>query len=510
MATRTYQDAVEKLNSQQTNAATLDAIRASGGRLNDSAIPEMIEYLTRIGHTPESLNKLNVIHVTGTKGKGSTCAFCDSILRQSLPGTKIGLYTSPHIVAVRERIRVNGVPLSEEDFARYFFEVWDLLEQNDERALATTPSKPMYFRLVTLVAFHTFISLKVDATILEVGVGGLYDSTNIVPRPIATGVSALGIDHVGVLGHTLKEIAFNKGGIFKRGVPAISVEQPAEGLTMLRQRALERKSSSFTVVPTLPEISPLSLGLSGAHQRQNATLAVYLAHTFLQQLHPVLVQHNTSPVPLPSSFVKGLEDARWPGRCQQIQDPNAPGTTWFMDGAHTVESLVCGMEWFASTGVGIRSDTSAAKTTIRILIFNCTSGRSGPSFLSTILDTVNDQLQRQGMDSSSKGFFDHVIFCTNVTYMDGASKADFTSHAVSPSSLAALTTQNELANAWRSIIPEFPPSHVHVLPSIQHAVEVVKSMQKDENFVDALVCGSLHLVGGVIDVAGLSEIALRA
>lgn len=151
---------------------------------------------------PEQLNGLNVIHITGTKGKGSTCAFCDSILRVALPGKKIGesknkstlteslmshfltgLYTSPHIVAVRERIRINGTPISEDEFTKYFFEVWDLLEKNPsvsyllraahlsrltflpkKRALPSTPLRPNYFRFMTIVAFHAFLSLNVNLT----------------------------------------------------------------------------------------------------------------------------------------------------------------------------------------------------------------------------------------------------------------------------------------------------------------------------------------------------------
>jgi hypothetical protein len=109
----------------------IEAIRKSGGRLNDFAVLEMHDYLRRIGYQPDDLNKLNVVHITGTKGKGSTSAFTERILRSHLSG-KVGLYTSPHLCAVRERIRVNGEPLSEEVFAKLFFEVWEKLE-NDQK-----------------------------------------------------------------------------------------------------------------------------------------------------------------------------------------------------------------------------------------------------------------------------------------------------------------------------------------------------------------------------------------
>ena len=162
---RSYSDAIDCLNSLQSNQAMIQAVRDSGGRLAKYATHETTEYLSRIGYKvscfrhyfaglvltgrkPEDLNKLNVLHVTGTKGKGSTCAFIDSLLRHSMPqwtvgelcsilhsepflSTRLGLYTSPHLVAVRERIRINGKPISEEEFAKYFFEVWDRLEAND-------------------------------------------------------------------------------------------------------------------------------------------------------------------------------------------------------------------------------------------------------------------------------------------------------------------------------------------------------------------------------------------
>lgn len=138
------------------------------------------------------------------------------------------------MVAVRERIRINGLPISEEAFARYFFDLWDSFDAHPEvscceqgnqytaqltnsgqRLYDSTPHKPAYFRYLTLMAFHVFLQEKVAATILEVGIGGTYDSTNIVPKPLATGITALGLDHTAILGNTIEAIAGQKGGIFK-------------------------------------------------------------------------------------------------------------------------------------------------------------------------------------------------------------------------------------------------------------------------------------------------------
>ncbi|KAG2042291.1 FolC bifunctional protein [Suillus americanus] len=513
----TYKDAIDALNSLQTNAAILEAVRAAGAKLNPNAIPEMIDYLRRVGLEPSQLNNLNVIHITGTKGKGSTSAFTDSILRAARPGWKIGLYTSPHLVAVRERIRINGEPLSEEEFTRYFFEVWNLL-QNTKCEAATTPFMPNYFRYLTLMAFYTFNQLKVDATILEVGIGGRSDSTNIVPKPVVTGVTALGYDHTRLLGEKLSQIANQKGGIYKEGVPALTVEQPEEGILELGVCAAEQRASQFTIIDTLP--STIQLGLAGAHQRSNAGLAVQLVHTFLSimdQSYSPMSDPNTSGTTsatwsgseikplqsLPTSFLDGLKNAHWPGRCQTVLDPKFEATAWFLDGAHTQESLACCLEWFVSSAVGLPVSPVSDGHPLRVLIFNCTSGRSGDDFLTAILQKIEERLAVHGSLEKKEEFFAKVIFCSNVTYASGNFKGDLTSAAMSTTDNLNLKTQREIEAAWNTLVPTYSGT-VHVLPSIEDAVEEVRKMPN----VSVLVTGSLHLVGGVIEVAGLADRAL--
>ncbi|KAH6915316.1 tetrahydrofolylpolyglutamate synthase [Coprinopsis sp. MPI-PUGE-AT-0042] len=502
----TYQDAVEKLNSLQSNAATLEAVRASGGRLSEFAIPEMLEYLGRIGYTPYDLNKLSVIHITGTKGKGSTSAFVDSLLRQRKPDWKVGLYTSPHLVAVRERIRINGAPISEELFAKYFFEVWNRLQQNTSRAHESTSLMPGYFRFVTLLAFHAFLESKVDATILEVGVGGTYDSTNVVPKPVVTGISALGIDHVAVLGKTLEDIAWQKSGIYKEGVPALTVNQPESALNVLRERAKELKASSFTIIDTIPQIKTTKLGLAGDHQIENANLAVHLVRGYMQEKG---LETATDDKSLTEVEIKGLASTRWPGRCQRVADPRRPQTTWFLDGAHTVESLRCCFKWFVSPGVGLPADVSAdTPRPRRVLVFNCTSGRSGDSFLGVVQESMKARLAEFKNEGDLSGFFDRVIFCTNVTYADGHFKGDLTTKAIPEDDLEHLKTQQLLRSAWLSLLPSYPPDQVLVLPSVEHALKAVEDLQTEGHPVQVVVSGSLHLVGGVIEVAQIGDVAL--
>ncbi|KAF8323781.1 FolC bifunctional protein [Clavulina sp. PMI_390] len=521
MANRTYTDAIAKLNTLQSNAATLEAMRKSGAPPKaELAIAEMNEYLSRIGYAPEDLNRLNVLHVTGTKGKGSTCAFTDSLLRHAVPSWKVGLYTSPHLVSACERIRINGKPISEEKFAKYFFYVWDKLEQSTSSNIIPPGTKPMYFKFVTLVAFHTFLEEKVDATVLEVGLGGKYDSTNIVPIPVVTGVAALGLDHTNVLGKTLGEIGWQKGGIYKPGVPAFTVEQPPEGLAALEQQAKDLKASSFTVLPPIPELSMYKLGLQGQHQVHNATLAVHLSHQFLMArlLEPTSGMFS-SPTPLSAPFIAGLENARWPGRCQTVIDPSRsgsegkPNTTWYLDGAHTVESLKACAEWYTTPGVGLRDEGNTESSPQRVLIFNCTSGRSGLTFINTLLENIAAQLEKHASTSllaDHPGFFDTVIFCTNVTYADGKFKGDLTTVAMPDSERLKLEPQHQLADAWSSVVPTYSKEKIHVLPSVEHALREVRRIESEGTNVQVLVAGSLHLVGGVIEVAGLGEVALAA
>ncbi|KAM5532276.1 hypothetical protein V8D89_014034 [Ganoderma adspersum] len=436
MSTKTYRDAVEHLNSLQSNAAAL----ATGERLNELAIP---------------------------------------------------------------RIRINGAPIDESSFVKYFYEVWDRLQQTAETANPKAPTMPGYFRFLTLVAYHAFLQLKVDATVLEVGVGGRYDSTNIVPKPIVTGITALGIDHVSILGKTLKDIAWQKAGIFKEGVPALTVEQPEEAALVLKEQAEILKASEFEVLSPIPGLSNIKLGLAGSHQYQNANLAVALAKRFLAAQTTQALNEA-----LPETFVRGLKATKWPGRCQTVVDPTHEKTTWFLDGAHTLESLDCCVQWYVSPNIALRSPESFGERS-RVLIFNCTSGRTGNAFLAAMLARTAEQLKKHGRVEEAGALFDQVIFCANVTYADGNFKGDLTTKALSDDELLHLKTQHELADAWSALLPSYPKDSIHVLPSIEHAVNVVRKLEASgENPVDVLVAGSLHLVGGVIEVAGLSDVAL--
>lgn len=485
---RTYKDAINALNLLQSNFAAIEAIRKLGPSVNKNelSIKEVYEYIRRLGYSPLDFNKLNLIHVTGTKGKGSTCAFTENILNQyrlaAGPITKIGLFTSPHLKTVRERIRINGAPINELKFAKYFFEVWDKLSSSQslpEQFPTLQPSelvKPMYFKYLTILSFHVFLSEGVDTAIYEVGVGGTYDSTNVIERPTVTAISALGIDHTFMLGTTIESITHNKTGIFKKGVPALVAAQKEhpEALEVVKQRALELGVKLLEIVEE--DLLPKStkLGLLGSFQRQNAALAVRIAATHLEHLG---VKASIAD----DAFLEGLATTKWDGRCQITTSDNYPNITWHIDGAHTMESIAVASTWYADVNKSQKPKTS-------VLFFNQQSR-----------DNTKDLLTRLYEGTVLQGVtFDHVIFTTNVTWSDGKYNPDLVLMNSSKEEVDALVVQKELAKVWSELDAHHgKSSRKHVFPDIETGANFIKSL---DLAVHVFVCGSLHLAGGLLVV----------
>ncbi|KAL2439114.1 Folylpolyglutamate synthase [Exophiala dermatitidis] len=504
-----FQDAVAALNTLQSNFAIVDAIRKSGRKMNEQAIPEMQEWCRKIGYESSDLNILKAIHIAGTKGKGSTAAFTSSILTQFVgsagpkPFSKVGLYTSPHLRFVRERIQINGQPLSEAQFTQYFFEVWDRLE-DAAKAAGQDPSapgaKPVYFRFLTLMAFHIYISEKVDTAVIECGIGGAYDSTNIIESPAVTGITSLGIDHVAMLGSTIGEIAWHKAGIMKKGVKCFTPSsQPPEAKAVMEQVSKE-KGSILTYVDIDPAIGSgeTKLGLEGDFQKTNASVALAMAREWLQQ------QGLDSDPEFEVKLRRGLETVRWPGRCETRREP---GIRWCIDGGHTLESIELAGKWFASQlddSVGTHRDRSGDRAQPRFLIFNQQT-RDASALARALFTTLSTALQ----DSHP---FTHAVFCTNTTFKDTGFKPDLISVNTNASDVEALKVQNDLADTWRQIDPS---TQVEVVRTIEEAVDIVRNFAKslqatttaaaaaqpsETQEVTALVTGSLHLVGGFLEV----------
>lgn len=197
--------------------------------------------------------------------------------------------------------------------------------------------------MLTLVSLHVFLTQGVDAAIYEVGVGGEYDATNVFDRPAAVGIASLGIDHVGVLGSTLPEIAWHKAGVIKAGSPAFAITPQADdAMAVLEARARE-KGVSLTRVGGEPGLAGVEIRPDEDFQRGNASLAVHLAAAVMRRFG---VAVDARAGTLPREVVEGIEACAWRGRCETLV---AGKQRWHLDGAHNEQSLDVACRWFSRT-----------------------------------------------------------------------------------------------------------------------------------------------------------------
>jgi dihydrofolate synthase/folylpolyglutamate synthase len=251
------------------------------------------------GASPNTSPK--VIHIAGTNGKGSVCALIDSICRAR--GYRTGLFISPHLVTFRERIRVNGEMISEEAVANGLTMIRDLIADWDP--------PPTFFEATTALALKHFDDMKIDIAILETGLGGRLDATNAVSSDVSV-ITPISLDHEKWLGYTLAEIAGEKAGIIKPGVPVVSAPQQPEAERVIRARAAQC-GSSLRLVNELYHKSPVAL--RGEYQKQNAALAIAAIHGANIDLDE-------------KAIVRGLAAVEWPARFQKWDERT------IIDGAH--------------------------------------------------------------------------------------------------------------------------------------------------------------------------------
>ncbi len=248
---------------------------------------------------------VKVIHVAGTNGKGSTCAMIDSIARAC--GQRCGLFTSPHLIDYRERIKVSGEEIPETECAAMLTELRALCERMENH--------PTFFEITLVLAMRWFRQRECELIILETGMGGKLDATTAVPADVAV-ITPIGLDHMQWLGDTLEEIAREKAGIIVSGKPVISAPQALEARNVLEKEANESRSPlEFIEAPLLG----YPVALAGEHQKWNAALAAAALHR--------------AGIPLNSDSVAyGLSQVKWPGRFEIIR----PGV--ILDGAHNPQS----------------------------------------------------------------------------------------------------------------------------------------------------------------------------
>ncbi|MDG1832318.1 MAG: bifunctional folylpolyglutamate synthase/dihydrofolate synthase, partial [Verrucomicrobiota bacterium] len=255
-------------------------------------------------HAGDPHQSLRIIHVAGTNGKGSVCAMLESIYRAA--GYKTGLYTSPHLVSFRERIQVNRELIAEMEVVR--------LTECMQALLRKFPAEqpPTFFEVITVMALEHFARARCDIVLLETGLGGRLDATNIV-TPIATVITPIAFDHQQYLGETLAQIATEKSGILKQGIPAFSAPQLPEARAVLEQAG-----------PTTFVEGEHDTALTGKHQRQNAALATATVGDL----------QNTLPVKN-ETIEAGLANVRWPARGQVFEHN---GRKLLLDAVHNPAS----------------------------------------------------------------------------------------------------------------------------------------------------------------------------
>ncbi|KAH6779654.1 DHFS-FPGS-like protein C [Perilla frutescens var. hirtella] len=436
---------------------------------------ERMEMYIKILGLKEPIGGLKIIHVAGTKGKGSTCTFCEAILREC--GLRTGLFTSPHLIDVRERFRLDGLDISEEKFLHYFWECWNQLKENVTDDL---PMPPL-FQFLTVLAFKFFVCEKVDVAIIEVGLGGTRDSTNVIKNPVVCGVSPLGMDHMETLGGTLEQIASHKAGIFKPHIPAFTVPQLSEAMDVLQEKARDLKVPLKVVAPLdRRNLKGTELSLSGDHQLTNAGLAVALCKGWLQSTGnwEKLFQHSDQEDNLPDAFLRGLQTARLSGRAEIVYDSvlepserageigNSSGDLiFYLDGAHSPESMEACAKWFSSAVKEVPNQSSvqsfssnlqtskevwgngnvqpgkaeSEKTSKKILLFNCMDVRDPQILLPILADTC----------ALSGAPFEKAIFVPGIsTYTKVTSGSSAVPSDIPPKDLS---WQFNLQRAWEKV-----------------------------------------------------------
>ena len=248
------------------------------------------------------------LHVAGTNGKGSVCAMLESICRAG--GLTTGMFTSPHLVTFRERIRLNGDMAGREEIARRLARIHEVCDSMDP--------PPTFFEIATALAFEIFREAQPDVIILETGLGGRLDSTNVI-RPLVSVITSVGMDHTHILGGTLGEIAGEKAGIIKHGVPVVTGPLAEEAAEVVTRVAAEREAPLSRVTEPLTDFG---FGLRGPHQQMNAAVA-------LRALEAAGLAFT------PEQIAEGLRAVQWPGRFQQVRHA---GRIFILDGAHNPDA----------------------------------------------------------------------------------------------------------------------------------------------------------------------------
>uniref|UniRef100_A0A182WAY7 Folylpolyglutamate synthase n=1 Tax=Anopheles minimus TaxID=112268 RepID=A0A182WAY7_9DIPT len=465
-----YENAILALNSLQSNFSVLQASVLRKHKDDCKHINDTIKYLDRVGLTLQRLDTLPAIHVSGTKGKGSTCAMVESILRSN--GYRTGFFSSPHLVSVTERVRLNGIPVATDTFSGHFWKIYNQLLALREH----NQDMPSYFCFLTILAFDIFLREAVDVCIVEVGIGGRFDCTNVLRRTSTVGITSLGLEHTKLLGNSLKDIAWQKAGIVKPGSDVYTVPQLPQCIDVIEQECHRSKANLHIVPSDLRGYcwakKPSQMEDMCSIVEMNTSLAIHIATSWIRKAQKVA--QISGPLVVTKQTVEGIDDCFWPGRFQRISYDS--GKTLFLDGAHTVESIEVCARWF---------NDKSKRDHKRILIFNTTGDRDALKLLSTLLSTVK---------------FDAAFFVPNVA-VSGAMRADAINHNF------PFEQQMQRCRENRTCWDEYMQSkngfvHESVDSVFAQIDKQFSSVLADS---DILITGSVHLIGAVLTALKLER-----
>lgn len=306
----------------------LDNVSASGIILGLDSIRALMEEL----ENPQ--DDLRIVHIAGTNGKGSILSYTKNILMDA--GYRVGCYSSPSVFGYLERFQIDGEWMTESEFPELVQKVKDAADRMTAKGL----NHPTVFELETAIAFEYFKERKCDYVMLETGMGGDLDSTNVIKSPLVCAFASISMDHIGILGNTLREIATCKSGIIKPGAAVVTGPQNPEAMEVLdaaaesmgcritRTEDCTRKEHSPEGQTFLYKGREYSIALLGRHQLRNAATSIEVASA-LQKTGAAVTEENIR---------NGLAKTRWPGRLEIIRKDSK---IWILDGAHNAAAAEC-------------------------------------------------------------------------------------------------------------------------------------------------------------------------
>ena len=415
----------------------IDRLHALHPVLIDLSLGRLQKLLAKLGHPERRLPP--VIHVAGTNGKGSTCAFLRAIGEAA--GRRVHVYTSPHLVRFHERIRLAGQLVAEEFLVAALEEV--------EEVNGADPIT--VFEITTAVALLLFSRVPADMLVLEVGLGGRYDATNVVPAPAVTAITSVSMDHMDFLGDTLEKIAFEKAGIIRPGIPCVTGRQDpaatgvisacvaALGAPLLARDSewwIDPAEGGYLFRDSRGRLALPPLGLRGAHQPDNAGIAV----AAMRSWNPIWLTDR--------AIVRGVAAAEWPARMQRLKgalvpSPPTAGSGWevWLDGGHN-----------AGAGAALAETLAGWSDKPLHLVVGMKQGKTAQGFLAPLLPLADSITAVQEPGQHLAMSVDEIIAASGGLARPGP----------------------DVRSALARIVAEGPPGRILICGSLYLAGEVLK------------------------------------